>query len=396
MIIDGKRSLAHVEKIAWVKPIEESDDIELVGVLGWTCIGKIGEFNEGDLCVYIEIDSKVPKKEWSESLRDEDFEIKTKKHSKFNVITQGLALPVDIFDVEIPRKVGSDVTDLLEIKYSNPERNLVEESETSSQSSEELFDSPIEKGLMKRKWGKSLMSSVFGLDKEKSSDFPTKFPYISNQDIEYFENIPEILKDKSPFIRTQKCDGIAATYILEKVNPRSSKYEFYVCSHNSRVFEEDYPIDDEANPYWEMDDIYNIEAKLKHYLENHEDCDYVCWQGEICGPEIKENPQNLDENHLFCFQMIDSRGILEISEAKIIWDLYEMESVPVDFKNYILPDDFEEFKLSADKNYDPRVCDGQTGCEMKGWVYYKANDPSFAFKNISRRYLLKRDSDAEN
>ena len=51
MIIDGKRSLAHVEKIAWVKPIEGADNIELIGVLGWTCIAKIGEFKEGDPCV---------------------------------------------------------------------------------------------------------------------------------------------------------------------------------------------------------------------------------------------------------------------------------------------------------------------------------------------------------
>ncbi|MBQ6218591.1 MAG: hypothetical protein IJJ47_02555 [Methanosphaera sp.] len=52
MIIDGKRSLAHVEKISWVKEIEKADNIEQIGVLGWTCISKIGEFKEGDYCVY--------------------------------------------------------------------------------------------------------------------------------------------------------------------------------------------------------------------------------------------------------------------------------------------------------------------------------------------------------
>ena len=66
MIVDGKRALAHTEKVEWVKPIEGADNIELIGVLGWTCIAKIGEFKEGDICAYIEIDSKVPEKEWSE------------------------------------------------------------------------------------------------------------------------------------------------------------------------------------------------------------------------------------------------------------------------------------------------------------------------------------------
>ena len=34
MIIDGKRSLAHVEKVSWIKSIDGADNIELIGVLG--------------------------------------------------------------------------------------------------------------------------------------------------------------------------------------------------------------------------------------------------------------------------------------------------------------------------------------------------------------------------
>ena len=117
MIIDGKRSLAHVERIAWVKPIEGADNIELIGVLGWTCIAKIGDFKEGDHCVYIEIDSKVPDKEWSQFLKPKKFKIKTMKLGKFNVISQGIALTLDAFDVEVPKEEGTDVTELLEITY---------------------------------------------------------------------------------------------------------------------------------------------------------------------------------------------------------------------------------------------------------------------------------------
>ena len=104
MIIDGKRSLAHVEKVAWVKPIEGADNIEVIGVLGWVCIAKIGEFKKGDLCVYIEIDSKVPEKEWSEFLRKKHFKIKTMKLNRFNVISQGIALPLEIFNEDIPKE----------------------------------------------------------------------------------------------------------------------------------------------------------------------------------------------------------------------------------------------------------------------------------------------------
>ena len=44
MIINEKRALAYTAQIAWVRPIEEADNIELVGINGWTCIAKKGEF----------------------------------------------------------------------------------------------------------------------------------------------------------------------------------------------------------------------------------------------------------------------------------------------------------------------------------------------------------------
>ena len=85
------RSLAHIEKIEWIKEIKGADNIELIGVLGWECIAKKGEFKVGDLCVYFEIDSKLPEKDWSEFLRPKHFKVKTLKLGKFNVISQGLA-----------------------------------------------------------------------------------------------------------------------------------------------------------------------------------------------------------------------------------------------------------------------------------------------------------------
>jgi hypothetical protein len=397
MIINGKRSLAHVEKISWIKPIEGADNIELIGVLGWTCIAKIGEFKEGDYCVYIEIDSKVPEKEWSEFLRRKRFKIKTMKLGKFNVISQGLALPLDIFDVEIPEKEGTDVTELLEIKYSNPadarrKSEGMNKYEAMAQRHKELFEKSWVKWLMKRDWGKKLLFFIFGDDKQdRNKKFPNHFEFISKTDQERCENMPNILEDKTPYIRTQKCDGSSATYILEKKNshPLKKEYEFYVCSRNMRVFREEDPLIDAGNPYWEMAEKYDIENKLKDYLEKH-DCDYVCWQGEICGPKIQGNPHKLTENHLFCFHMIDDEGKFDILKAKKVWDEYEMESVPIETEEYILPDDFEEFKQSADEFYDPSVCEGNTNCAMEGWVYYKTTEPAFSFKNISRRYLLKR------
>ena len=54
------RKLAHIETVHNIRPIPGADRIEQVNVLGWNVITKKGEFKEGDLCIYVEIDSKMP------------------------------------------------------------------------------------------------------------------------------------------------------------------------------------------------------------------------------------------------------------------------------------------------------------------------------------------------
>ena len=390
MIIDGKHSLAHVEKVAWVKPIEGADNIELVGVLGWVCTAEIGEFDEGDLCVFIEIGSKVPEKEWSEFLSPNDFEIKTMHVGESNEISQGIALPLDAFDVEIPQEERTDVTALLGISHSDFEDGGNGSDEASNDGGREIMESSIGKWLS----NKGLMTYFSGDENDIIMHFPDIFEYISKTNQDDCENIPQILEDKTPYIRTQKCDGLSATYILKKAKSSfgRTKYEFYICSDDMRLLKLDDDTDiDDSNPYLEMAYGYDIKAKLKNYLKNNKDCEYICWQGEICGPEIKGNPQKLSENYLFCFQMIDSKnGVFDIREAKKIWDFYDMESVPIETMTYLLPDDFEKFKQTADGCYDASVCEGQKDCAREGWVYYNTSNPGFSFKNISRKYLLKK------
>lgn len=54
------KSLAHIERVKSVHPIEGADRIERVTVLDWNLIAKKGEFNEGDLALYVEIGSILP------------------------------------------------------------------------------------------------------------------------------------------------------------------------------------------------------------------------------------------------------------------------------------------------------------------------------------------------
>jgi hypothetical protein len=76
----SERKLAHIERIEWIKPIENADSIELVGILGWqVVVAKKDNFKVGDVAVYVEIDSIVPDKPEFEFLRDRKFRVRTIK-----------------------------------------------------------------------------------------------------------------------------------------------------------------------------------------------------------------------------------------------------------------------------------------------------------------------------
>ena len=250
---------------------------------------------------------------------------------------------------------------------------------------------PLYKWLYKRGWGKALLFAIYGKRGDNPRRFPKHFEYIKPTDQERCENMQWVLEDKTPYIVTQKCDGSSATYILERKHKLfGSKFEYYVCSRNVRQFDMGQECFHDENYYWMAEFKYHIRDFLEDYLNKHPELEYVCVQGELCHPKIQKNPHGLKDLHFFAFHMIDSKvGKYDIREAKKIWDEYHIESVPIVCDNFILPDDFEEFKLMADGYYDSSVCEGQSDRMREGFVYYKTTDPNFSFKNVSRKYLIK-------
>lgn len=397
MIIKEKRALAYTEKVTKVTPIENADRLEAVHINGWTCVCGKGEFKEGDLGVFFEIDSKLPdKKPFNdiEFLVSKHFKIKTQKIR--GTISQGLFLPLSFFEgyIDIPKEIHEDLTETLGITYAvvedNKRKSSIDKYSKMKQRHSDLFKkNKIVKWLYKRNWGKKLLFLFLGKRSDSLHGWPVgKFPGVSKTDQERVENMTWVLEDKTPFIVTQKCDGSSGTFILER--KPFKKFEFYVCSRNVRMLKEDQEcFYGSRNYYWEVAKKYDIENKMKDYLLSNPKLKFVCWQGEICAPEIQQNPHHLADTHLFLFHMTDDTGRYDIREAKKIWDKYEMESVPIINENYILPDDFDEFKQTADGYYEASVCEGSLDCPREGFVYYSTKDPSFSFKNVSRSYLLK-------
>lgn len=384
MLINGKRALCYTTKIVNVSPIVGADNIEMVQVLGWNVIAKKGEFKVDDLCVYFEIDSKLPERPWSEFMASKHYKVKTMKLSKFGVISQGLALPLNVFEgIDIPEEVDKDCTKLLGVKYSVKEDNTRKEGNPNAkydsmmQRKKSLFKKPWARWMMKRAWGRRVMFFFFGKKKDNPRGFPS---FISKTDEERVENQPWRIGDGKTYVCTEKLDGTSCTYALERKG--KNKFEFYVCSRNVRQADENQKTYHDYNIYWELAFKYNIQEHLREYLDANPKLKWVCIQGEGVG-NVQGNPLKLQNDDLYVFNFVDSEqgrfSSLQGRDRIIGWG---MKWVPV-IGICKTPDTMEEFKLQAD---GPSVVNPDV---MREGFVYRSLDGKESFKNVSRQYLLK-------
>lgn len=387
---NGERMLAYTVTIDSITPIEKADNIELAHVGGWNVIIRKHEFSVGDMAVFFEIDSLLPETEWSEFLRPKKFKVKTYKIGKFNVISQGLLLPMNILPDNKTYNVHEDVTKILGIKYyvaedndrkakSNPNAKYNNMCSRNSK----LAKKKWWKWLMKRTWGRKLLFVFFGRKKDNPKNWPV---WIKKTDEDRIENVMFMLEDKNPYVVTEKIDGTSTTFFLDLTG---RKPDFGVCSRNVRQMDADQKnfVSDMSgigNVYWEMAFKYNVEDTLKDIAKKHNH-KHVALQGETYGESVQGNKYKLDERRFAAFNLIFDGERLGSVEAKKILAEYDIPFVPIIDDNYILPDadDFEEFKQSADGK---SVINKK--CLREGFVY-RSQDGQRSFKNVSRKFLLK-------
>lgn len=382
-----ERALAHIEKIEWVKPIEGANNIELIGVLGWVCVAKKGEFQTGDLAVYIEIDSKCPENdERFEFLANKKYKVKTMKLGKFKVISQGLALPLSLFPELDGKNIGDDVSKDLKITYSSEEdvkrkSNSIDPNakfKSMAARHKNLAKKKRFRWLMKREWGKKLLFFFLG----KKRDNPKEFPkWIVKTDETRIENAPFYLQNKNPWIKTEKLDGTSCTFAIDRQKKDKDKFEFIVCSRNVRQADKNQECYHNFNIYWELADKYGIESVLtKLAIENN--YDRVVLQGEGVG-DVQGNPYKFKENRLYVFNLIIEGNRVGTKEMADFCDDNNLLHVPIISTEYYLPKTMEEMKLEADgySEINPKV-------RREGYVY-RSQDGQQSFKNVSREYLLK-------
>lgn len=382
-----ERALAHIEEIAWIKPIDGADNIELIGVLGWVLIAKIDEFKVGDKAVFVEIDSKCPADdERFAFLEKKHYKVKTMKLGKFKCFSQGLALPLTLFPELSDRKLGDDVTKELRITYSSEEDRKRKSNKIDPNAKykamaarhKEFFSKPIIRKIMRYDIGRKILFLFFGKKKDNPKQFPS---WIVKTDENRIENCPFYLESNEEWVQTEKIDGTSCTYAVDRLKRGKNKFEFVVCSRNVRQADRDQECYHDSNIYWELADKYNIEKVLSDYaIANN--YDRVVLQGEGTG-SVQGNPYKLTENRLFVFNLVVEGIRKGTREMAKFCDDNNLEHVPIINEHYKTPDTMEEIKLQADgfSIINPKV-------KREGFVY-RSLDGRQSFKNVSREYLLK-------
>lgn len=380
----AERKLAHIELVHNIRPIEGADFIEACSVLGWNLVCGKGEFKEGDKCVYIEIDSRVDvTKPVFEFMAKNDGKVKTRKFK--GIISQGLALALDKFDVDLSKyDVGDDVTKVIGITkiQTDEEKRLARESvdpriNRVNSRYKKFIKSRLGKWIMKHKFTRNLFLRFFGGKKCKPKAWPD---FISKTDETRIENMPWQLEDKRTLEVTEKLDGTSTTFFIKK--KCGTKYEFGVCSRNVRQLDREQACFHEYNIYWAMADKYKVQYVLERIAVKWNYPEYIVLQGESVG-KVQGNPYKLEEDDFYGFNFIIDGKKMDSVDAAQLMKNYGIKWVPILQTDFVCPDTMEEMKALSHGNsvINPNVL-------REGCVYRNAEN-TISFKNVDPIYLLK-------
>jgi len=350
-------NLATIQKVLRVIPIPDADSIELAFVLGWQVVIKKGEYKEGDLCCYIQIDTVVPETEYFDFLRERKYRVRTIRLRK--QLSQGLIVPM-------PKgkfKEGDDVTDIIGVKkYEKPDNN----------------PDRFEKPRMPKKWYKkafyifkyNFLYKIFpALKRKQRSPFPKHLVGITDE--ERIQNMPQVLTKYAgkEFVVSYKLDGSSITIIHSKVFGKS---KFRICS---RRFE----LHDKKNDWYRVfaDTKFNLEVLklVKHFGTND-----IIVQGEAIG-KFNGNHHNLPSEQIRVFNIyVNGKRI----NQKDLIDTCLRNNIPhcPKYKTTTLNHSLDEILKESEIRdvLNPWV-------DAEGLVWRCVED-NMSFKVLNNRYLL--------
>jgi len=375
-----ERQLASIQKILDLQAIPGADKIEVASILGWECVVRKGEFQIGDLCVYFEIDSQLPKEAVFDFLADRKYRVRTIKLRK--QIAQGLALPLSILkefsNKELKYyKEGEDVTKLIGVTKYDPR------PENADPTGNKKYN-PVLSFLMDYHWFRYVYNRI--MPGKSKGNFPE---FILKTDETRLQSYPTILRRNigKVFYDTEKLDGSSASYFFNKklVGKKFGLFQidkgngFGVCSRNLRLVTPD-------NRYWwryALDN--NIELKVQELSDLLGFS--VAIQGELIGPGIQENKYKLDTLDFYCFNVfnIQNQTFLSKFDKQVACKQVGIKIVPSG-DPFVLEHDHDVnyfMELSKRKSkVNPKVT-------AEGIVVRRSDDETISFKVINPEWLLE-------
>lgn len=336
------RKLASIRRISDITPIKDADFIQCAYVDGWMVVVKKGEFQVGDLCIYIEVDSWVPY-ELAPFLTHKDQEPKEFNGVKGNrlrtkilrdCLSQGLVLPLSVLPNTSSYEEGNDVSDILGIQ---------------------LYEKPLPPELIGKARG----------------NFPS---YVPKTDLDRVQNLKSKFNNlqQGKWCITEKLHGVSTTFILDLDSV------FHVCSKNMDI------LPDEHNVYWKAASLYNIFNVMKRY-----NLKGIVIQGEIIGEGLSGGnyySQPLDF-YVFGIYSIIKGSYLLPSEVQYACETLGLKHVPIIEMDYSISEHTIYSLLE--------MADGMSvinpNIRREGLVFKSTTDTSLSFKVVSNKWLLKHE-----
>jgi RNA ligase (TIGR02306 family) len=330
------RSLVTIQKVTKIDPIPDSDFLDAAQIMGWKCVIKKGEFNEGELGVYFEVDSFLPVEPRYEFLRNSSYRDNEDNGKGFRIrtakmrgqLSQGLFLPLAKFPELEGCQEGENVTEKLGVKQ----------------------------------W---YIREVAGSGGTMIGDRPRGIPASDEIRIQSAQELLEKLNGK-PYYITTKLDGTSGIvyYIDGKIG---------CCSRNKEIQ------DEEEALYWAPVYKYGLKEKLAEYGKN------IVLTGEICGPGIQKNPLRLQAVQWFVFDVMDwdTHTYFPYDKACEICESLGLSIVPLEEEGGQFSYNLETLLEKAKGKYP-------SGLEKEGIVVRDAASPkAISFKVINNDFLLK-------
>lgn len=374
-----ERKLATIAKIEEIREHPNADALELAKIRGWQVVVKKGEFWDGDLCVYCEVDSLMPERSEFEFLAPRKYRIKTTKLR--GQISQGIAFPIEVLE-----SVGK-----LQSVLSDPNWDtlllLNKPLENGDEAIPIVPGQDVTEALGVIKYDPPIPASLGGTAKGR---FPSHSIKTDEERIQNLTEIFEYYRTNYAWVATEKLDGSSVTFSIYDD-------EFIVCSRNLNLKE--HP-ENEKNSFWKFARENDIEGKMRAFMEKN-DLKALTLQGELVGEGIQKNKYRLKGQTVYFFRVFDPieyKFFSVVDSYFFITKSMDLNFVPIIEDDMTLPDTVDKLIEYADGRsalYDTAregvvfVADSKIYPDAKDLDDYQGR---LSFKVISNKFILKHDA----